>query len=60
LSDVGFDLLNRLLAYDPTKRLTAEEASTHAFFAEFPPAKKQRLMPTYPSRAGGDVSGGRR
>ena len=59
LSDVGFDLLNRLLAYDPTKRVTAEDASRHAFFAEFPPAKAQRLMPTFPSRAGGN-GGGRR
>ena len=52
LSDAGFDLLNRMLAYDPAKRITAEDASKHPFFAEFPPAKAQRLMPTFPSRAG--------
>ena len=53
LSDTGFDLLNRMLAYDPAKRITAEDASKHPFFAEFPPAKAQRLMPTFPSRARG-------
>ena len=52
LSDAGFDLLNRMLAYDPAKRITAEDASKHPFFAEFPPAKARRLMPTFPSRAG--------
>ena len=45
-------MLNRMLAYDPAKRITAEDASKHPFFAEFPPAKAQRLMPTFPSRAG--------
>ena len=56
LSDAGFDLLNRLLAYDPTRRIAAEDASRHSFFAEFPPAKAQRSMPTFPSRAGRDAT----
>jgi len=54
VSDLGFDLLNKLLAYDPKRRVTAEDASTHAFFAEHPPPKEKRDMPTYPSKASGE------
>tara|TARA_B110000977_G_scaffold119801_2_gene154359 strand:+ start:18692 stop:20716 length:2025 start_codon:yes stop_codon:yes gene_type:complete len=53
LSDSGFDLINRALAYDPGRRLSTGEALKHKWFAEFPPAKQQRLMPTFPSRAAG-------
>ena len=58
LTDAGFDLLNRLLAYDPNRRITANDAFGHEWFAEFPPPKEQRLMPTFPSRAAGGGSGG--
>ena len=53
VSDLGFDLLNRLLAYDPKRRISAEEGLRHEWFEEFPPPKDQRLMPTYPSKAAG-------
>lgn len=33
LSDAGFDLLNRLLALDPARRISAEEARHHAWCA---------------------------
>jgi cell division cycle 2-like protein len=56
LSDAGFDLLNRLLAYDPAKRLSAEEALAHPWFAESPPAKDKALMPTMPTRADGGAA----
>ena len=55
LSDAGFDLLNKLLAYDPGRRMTCEEALGHEFFREFPPAKAKELMPTYPSKAAGQT-----
>jgi cell division cycle 2-like protein len=55
LSDAGFDLLNKLLAYDPDRRMTCEEALGHEFFREFPPAKAKELMPTYPSKAAGQT-----
>ena len=55
LSDCGFDLMNKLLAYDPSRRMTCEDALNHAFFAEFPPAKAKELMPTYPSKAAGQT-----
>jgi cell division cycle 2-like protein len=34
LSRKGFDLLNRLLTYDPSKRITAHEAFNHEWFQE--------------------------
>lgn len=36
LSRQGFDLLSKMLCYDPDKRITAEDALTHAWFKEFP------------------------
>lgn len=53
ISDLGFNLLNSLLAYDPKRRLSAQAALQHEFFAEFPPPQVRELMPTYPSRAAG-------
>jgi len=47
------DLLNRMLCYDPKKRITAEEALKHDFFQEFPPPKHPSLFPTWPSKAAG-------
>ena len=60
ISDAGFDLLNRLLAYDPARRASARDALDHAWFEEFPPAKDRRLMPTFPSKAAGGLGGGGR
>ncbi|CAN6449061.1 unnamed protein product [Victoria cruziana] len=50
LSDAGFDLLNKLLTYDPEKRITAEEALNHDWFSEFPPPKSKEFMPTFPGQ----------
>lgn len=36
LSEFGLDLLNKLLAYDPEKRITAETALNHGWFHEAP------------------------
>eukprot|EP00757_Euglenozoa_sp_SAG-D1_P011866 gene11866-20184_t len=36
LSEVGYDLMKGLLAYDPTKRLTAKQALRHKWFEENP------------------------
>ncbi|MCO5594611.1 hypothetical protein L7F22_048644 [Adiantum nelumboides] len=49
LSDKGFNLLNRLLSFDPQKRITAEEALQHPWFKDTPLPKIKELMPaTYP------------
>jgi serine/threonine protein kinase len=48
LSPDGFDLLNRMLAYDPKKRISVQEALAHPFFDERPLAKDPELMPTFP------------
>eukprot|EP00923_Selenidium_pygospionis_P043718 GHVN01075471.1.p1 GENE.GHVN01075471.1~~GHVN01075471.1.p1 ORF type:complete len:304 (-),score=69.01 GHVN01075471.1:127-1038(-) len=41
------DLLNRLLAFDPQKRITALQALEHPYFNERPTAINPRLMPTW-------------
>ncbi|WOL15576.1 cyclin-dependent kinase G-2-like [Canna indica] len=50
LSEAGFDLLNRLLTYDPEKRITAEEALNHRWFREVPLPKSKEFMPTFPAQ----------
>lgn len=50
LSDAGFDLLNRLLTYDPEKRITAEDALSHPWFSEVPLPKSKEFMPTFPAQ----------
>ncbi|OVA15389.1 Protein kinase domain [Macleaya cordata] len=50
LSDAGFDLLNRLLTYDPEKRITAQDAVNHEWFREVPLPKSKDFMPTFPAQ----------
>jgi cell division cycle 2-like protein len=57
LSDHGFDLLNRLLTYDPAKRISATEALKHKWFEESPLPKDMDLMPTFPPRSDRNKSG---
>ncbi|MBA0821222.1 hypothetical protein Goarm_018092 [Gossypium armourianum] len=47
LSDAGFDLLNRLLTYDPEKRITADDALKHDWFCELPLPKSKEFLPTF-------------
>ncbi|KAJ3675440.1 hypothetical protein LUZ60_004482 [Juncus effusus] len=49
LSQKGFDLLDKLLTYDPEKRIRAEEALEHPWFNEVPLPKSKDFMPTFPS-----------
>ena len=48
LSDVGLDLINKLLIYDPNKRMTAEAALKHPWFKEHPSMCSVNEMPIFP------------
>ncbi|KAM7483444.1 hypothetical protein LguiB_008027 [Lonicera macranthoides] len=50
LTELGFDLLNKLLTYDPNKRITAEDALNHGWFQEVPLPKSKDFMPTFPAQ----------
>ena len=41
-----------MLTYDPSKRITAEEALQHRYFTETPLPKEPEMMPTWPSSHG--------
>lgn len=47
LSSSGVDLLQRMLIYDPTKRITAQEARQHDYFIDIPESLR---------RSGADMS----
>ncbi|KAL6634692.1 hypothetical protein ACP70R_027363 [Stipagrostis hirtigluma subsp. patula] len=49
LSEAGFDLLSRLLTYDPEKRISADAALNHEWFREVPLPKTKDFMPTFPA-----------
>lgn len=54
MTEHAFDLLSRLLCYDPKQRITAEEALRHPYFSESPPPKDPSLFPTFPSKGAGE------
>lgn len=50
LSEAGFDLINRLLTYDPDKRISSEEALNHEWFRELPlPKPKEHYVNVFTS-----------
>lgn len=48
LSDYGFDLLSKLLNYDPKKRIKAKDALEHPWFKEEPLPCNTKDMPIFP------------
>lgn len=49
LCQEGLDLLNALLTYSPSIRITARDAVHHTFFYVMPYPKVEDFMPTFPS-----------
>ena len=47
ISDLGFDLLSRLLIYDPTQRISAIDAFNHPWFDESPIQTDSWNMPKF-------------
>jgi cyclin-dependent kinase 10 len=47
LSGAGLDLLSRLLAYDPARRITAAQAAIHPWFQEAPAPCPLHKMPVF-------------
>lgn len=50
-TDIGFDLLNRFLTYNPEKRITADEALVHSYFKESPLPVDPSMFPTWPAKS---------
>jgi cell division cycle 2-like protein len=48
LTDLGIDLMKKLLAYNPSKRITASEALRHPWFNESPKPCIPSEMPIFP------------
>jgi cell division cycle 2-like protein len=53
-TDHCIDLLHRLLTYDPAKRITADEALLHPYFAEAPAPAHPSTFGSFPSIAAGE------
>ncbi|KAK6617877.1 hypothetical protein RUM43_014106 [Polyplax serrata] len=51
LSELGIDLINRFLTYDPGQRITAEDALKHDFFKEAPLPIDPAMFPTWPAKS---------
>ncbi|XP_011156372.1 cyclin-dependent kinase 11B isoform X2 [Solenopsis invicta] len=51
LSDLGIELLNKFLTYDPRQRVTAEKALDHDYFIEAPKPIDPQMFPTWPAKS---------
>ncbi|XP_069678862.1 cyclin-dependent kinase 11B-like isoform X2 [Periplaneta americana] len=51
ITDVGMDLMNRFLTYDPSQRITAEDALHHEYFKEAPLPIDPAMFPTWPAKS---------
>ncbi|RLU18409.1 hypothetical protein DMN91_008766 [Ooceraea biroi] len=51
LSDLGIELLNKFLTYDPRQRVTAEDALMHGYFTEAPLPIDPQMFPTWPAKS---------
>ncbi|XP_025201060.1 cyclin-dependent kinase 11B isoform X1 [Melanaphis sacchari] len=53
LTDIGYDLLRKMLTYNPSARVTAEEALQQKYFSELPLAIDPAMFPTWPAKSEG-------
>ncbi|CAL7941097.1 unnamed protein product [Xylocopa violacea] len=51
LSDLGIELLNKFLTYDPAQRISAEDALKHGYFTEAPLPIDPQMFPTWPAKS---------
>ncbi|EFN79782.1 PITSLRE serine/threonine-protein kinase CDC2L1 [Harpegnathos saltator] len=51
LSELGIELLNKFLTYDPRQRVTAEDALGHGYFTEAPLPIDPQMFPTWPAKS---------
>ncbi|CAD6192481.1 unnamed protein product [Caenorhabditis auriculariae] len=51
LNESGFQLMGRLLTYDPQQRITAAEAIQHKWFTEDPQPTPPEMFPTFPAKS---------
>ncbi|PIA15766.1 Cdc2l1 protein [Coemansia reversa NRRL 1564] len=51
MTENAYDLLTRMLALDPKRRISAHEALDHPYFTEHPPPKDPSMFPTWPTRS---------
>ncbi|PSN39779.1 Cyclin-dependent kinase 11B, partial [Blattella germanica] len=51
ITDVGMDLMNKFLTYDPVQRVTAEDALRHDYFKEAPLPIDPAMFPTWPAKS---------
>uniref|UniRef100_A0A8R1DHG1 cyclin-dependent kinase n=1 Tax=Caenorhabditis japonica TaxID=281687 RepID=A0A8R1DHG1_CAEJA len=51
VNKIGFNLLNGLLALNPTNRLTADEALNHSWFQDHPLPVPRSQLPKYPAKS---------
>ncbi|KAF0301079.1 Cyclin-dependent kinase 11B [Amphibalanus amphitrite] len=50
-TEKGVSLMNKLLTYDPKRRLTADEALAHSYFDEQPRPIEPGMFPTWPAKS---------
>lgn len=51
LTELGYDLLNKFLTYNPVTRVTADEALRHDYFTESPLPIDPAMFPTWPAKS---------
>uniref|UniRef100_A0A915PV56 cyclin-dependent kinase n=1 Tax=Setaria digitata TaxID=48799 RepID=A0A915PV56_9BILA len=51
IDERGLEFIKELLAYDPSKRISAHEALAHDWFERYPPPTPPEMFPTWPAKS---------